>query len=906
MNTNDIEMNNFFILRPSSFWKNMKKITLYILFLHVFIFGFSCLVCNADDLEDQAVSLFGETQKASVFYLDNGMEVILVENHASPMISAFTIVKTGSCNEDAATNGSAHFLEHLLFNGTKKRTQKEIYEQMDFFGGYNNAHTGPDYTNYMILMPREYIEQGMDIQADMLFNSILPPEKFEKERGIVIEEIGKSADRPTTQVYNHFLRALYSGTPYERPVLGTVSTISHLQRDDVYDYYHNWYVPNNMTLMVIGDFITTEMVELIKAKYGPYPAGHLPGNQPVLLTPPETVKIVRANGMGKFHEDRQYLNIGYILPAPSSEDFFSLQMLAEFLGGKKDSVLDVLFEQDSNKALVNSVSADVAFNGDFSTLQISVELPLNTDVDRVVDLILHAVQEMDNHPVSMSEIRPMLVARATHEIYLQEKLHYYAMMKSSYLAAGGYAFLSGYMDSIMRITPDSIQHAASQYLRSQIPIITLMSPPLKQAETATSASRLKNQYHMETLENGLTVVVKENHDSRVVGVHLLARDRSLNEGKEKWGMAEILQRMLLEGGTLNHPDEKLYHSLEAIGAELKLHDSPNIPYDNYYNSPLFVYMRLKVVDFFFEEGLDLLAEMVSQPILTMDAFGQAQKSVMSLSTASATSTPEVASRMLYDNLFVTNPGFGWTLGNSKSIEHINLDEIKAFYGKLYNPSNLILTISGNLPIARVMKLVKTCFGDAWGEAGWQLPEFKPQLGQFDKTVHEKLGKSQSYIVVANTFVVQDEDLPALHILSNIFSDRLAFKLREQQGLAYSIGTHFPKYKDVCWYSITMGTRPENIEKALSGIRAEIRSMRNASFDENVVQQTINAALGRRGMRRMDRVSQAYYISMEILDGKLPETDDQYGEKLKMVTPQDLKRLAPLIFKNDDHLIIIAE
>jgi predicted Zn-dependent peptidase len=262
--------------------------------------------------------------------------------------------------------------------------------------------------------------------------------------------------------------------------------------------------------------------------------------------------------------------------------------------------------------------------------------------------------------------------------------------------------------------------------------------------------------------------------------------------------------------------------------------------------------------------------------------------------------------MLYDNLFVANPGFGWTLGNAKDIENINLEEIKIFHDKLYNPSNIVLTISGNLPIDKVMKLVKTDFGGAWGETGWQAPAFKLQLKKSGKTVRHKIGKSQSYIIVANTCKVEEKDQAALHILSNIFSDRLAFNLREQQGLAYSIGAHFPKYKDAHWYSITMGTRPENIEKAVSGIREEIRSVREASFDGKEVQRTINAALGRRGMRRMDRVGQAYYISMEILDGKSPEADDQYGEKLKAVTPQDLERLAPLVFQNEDHLIVIVE
>ena len=137
----------------------MKKI-IAIIMISIWM---GCLLCYGENQNDQIQSLFKGTQQATVFYLDNGMEVILVENHANPMIAAVTIVKTGSRNEDAASNGSAHFLEHLLFNGTKTRTQKQIYDEMDFYGGYNNAHTGPDYTNYMILMPKEYIAQGMDI-----------------------------------------------------------------------------------------------------------------------------------------------------------------------------------------------------------------------------------------------------------------------------------------------------------------------------------------------------------------------------------------------------------------------------------------------------------------------------------------------------------------------------------------------------------------------------------------------------------------------------------------------------------------------------------------------------------------------------------------------------------------------
>ncbi|CAG0941450.1 partial putative zinc protease, partial [Candidatus Brocadiaceae bacterium] len=324
------------LLKTRDFQLNVQKgIRTLIAIFGIFIW-MGCHLCYGKDQNGQISSLFQETQQSTVFYLDNGMEVILVENHASPMIAAVAIVKTGSRNEDEASNGSAHFLEHLLFNGTKTRTQKQIYDEMDFYGGYNNAHTGQDYTNYMILMPKEYIAQGMDIHADMLFNSTLPDEKFEKERGIVIEEIGKGADRPEQQVNNNFQRTFYAGTPYERPVLGTVSTISHLKRESVWEYYRTWYAPNNMTLMVIGDFSTPEMVKLVKEKYGLYPAGPIPEHKAITLHSPQKLRIIKANGMGKFPKDRQYLTLGYLLPSPVSDDFQALVLLSEFLGGREN------------------------------------------------------------------------------------------------------------------------------------------------------------------------------------------------------------------------------------------------------------------------------------------------------------------------------------------------------------------------------------------------------------------------------------------------------------------------------------------------------------------------------------------------------------------------------------------
>jgi len=139
-------------------------------------------------------------QGVVVYQLDNGIDVLLVKNPLLPMTGVNVVVKTGSAYENFATSGMSHMLEHLLFNGTTSRSQKELYNAVDMIGGYNNANTAYFHTNYMMVTPAEQIKKGMEIQADMLFHSILPNDKFVKEKGIVLEEIARSLNSGDNQM----------------------------------------------------------------------------------------------------------------------------------------------------------------------------------------------------------------------------------------------------------------------------------------------------------------------------------------------------------------------------------------------------------------------------------------------------------------------------------------------------------------------------------------------------------------------------------------------------------------------------------------------------------------------------------------------------------------------------------
>ncbi|MCP4706134.1 MAG: insulinase family protein, partial [candidate division Zixibacteria bacterium] len=150
--------------------------------------------------------------KVNEFKLDNGMEIVLKENHASPMIASLIFVHSGSKYESEYDNGATHFLEHLLFNGTSIQTESELSEGIERLGGYINAFTRKEFTAYLVLMPKEYIEYGLTVQADMLFNSTFPKDKFQKERKIVIEELKQGNDAESAPSENFFESNVMAGT----------------------------------------------------------------------------------------------------------------------------------------------------------------------------------------------------------------------------------------------------------------------------------------------------------------------------------------------------------------------------------------------------------------------------------------------------------------------------------------------------------------------------------------------------------------------------------------------------------------------------------------------------------------------------------------------------------------------
>ncbi|RME31214.1 MAG: insulinase family protein, partial [Candidatus Zixiibacteriota bacterium] len=316
-------------------------------------------------------SLLGMTAAAETRQLDNGMQVILKENHGSPMIASMVFVRSGSKYESRFENGITHFLEHLLFDGTANLSREEIDRSIRDLGGYINAFTRKELTSFIVLLPKQYITYGMTVQADMLFNSTFPENELPKERKVVIEEINRDADSPGSVAEAFFTEKAYAGTAYARPVLGYAPFIENIPRAAIVDYWRKYYRPENMTLLLIGDFDSDSMFTAAQQVFGkvalPGPAASPPKPQS-----PDYGAIVGKNVYDTVATVKStYVKLSLPAPRWNDPDYLPFDLLVQYLNLDEISPLkQALLSGD--KPMATEVDISLSTYAEFSRLDISV------------------------------------------------------------------------------------------------------------------------------------------------------------------------------------------------------------------------------------------------------------------------------------------------------------------------------------------------------------------------------------------------------------------------------------------------------------------------------------------------------------------------------------------------------
>jgi predicted Zn-dependent peptidase len=263
--------------------------------------------------------------------LPSGLTIVTERMDRVETVSLGAYVASGTRNEDAAQNGVSHFLEHMAFKGTERRNAAEIAEEVENVGGHINAYTAREQTAYYVKLLKEDLALGADIIGDILTHSVFAPDEVERERGVILQEIGQANDTPDDIIFDHFQEAAYPSQPMGRPVLGTEEIIKNLKRQDIAGYMHSHYAAKNVVVAATGNLEHDTVVDLVKQHFAD-----------LRTDMPHAASAGRYDG-GEFREARDLDQVHIVLGFPgvgyADPDYYPALMLSTLLGGGMSSRL---------------------------------------------------------------------------------------------------------------------------------------------------------------------------------------------------------------------------------------------------------------------------------------------------------------------------------------------------------------------------------------------------------------------------------------------------------------------------------------------------------------------------------------------------------------------------------------
>ena len=339
-------------------------------------------------------------REISSFNLPNGLKVIVWPDHDIPNVALYIFVRAGGRNEHPGVTGIAHFFEHMMFNGTKKRGQGEFDQEMEAAGGSNNAYTSKDLTVYMDWFPRSALETVFELEADRLMNLAIDPDVVESERSTVYSERRQSYDDDNDgQLYEQMFANAYIAHPYQNPVIGWPSDIENWTQQDLEQFFETYYAPNNLTMVIVGDVTPEEIYLLADQYFSPIPRQH----------PPEAITVVEPEQKGERRfviettAPAPLLHVAFHAGATEDPDTLHMDLLLAILAEGRASRLHRILVEDERLAL--SVGGSQFDGFDPGLVYFDLTLPPGSDPAVVEERLLAELERVVSEGVTDEELQ---------------------------------------------------------------------------------------------------------------------------------------------------------------------------------------------------------------------------------------------------------------------------------------------------------------------------------------------------------------------------------------------------------------------------------------------------------------------------------------------------------------------
>ena len=422
-------------------------------------------------------SAFARVFDPETFTLDNGMQVVVISNHRAPIVTHMVWYKVGAADESAGESGNAHFLEHLLFKGTKTLAPGEFSRIISQNGGRENAFTSQDYTAYFQTVASDRLAIMMKHEADRMTNLVLTDEVVLPERDVVIEERRSRTDNnPSAKLFEAMQAALYLNHPYRLPVIGWQHEIDALNTETALAFYRKWYAPNNAILIVAGDVTAEEVRPLAEKYYGVIPSRAVPERKRILEPPQTSARRV----IHKSARVRQpLLAINYLAPSyrrGASEHAYALQVLDEVLSGGSTSRLYKSLVVE--KKLAVSVGSNYSATSlDLSDFSFYASPQPGVDIETVEAALRAEIQLVLENGITAKELASAKRRKRADSVYVRDNLGSAPRIIGMSLATGRtIEEIESWPDLIDEVTVEQVLAAARAVLKDESSVTGLLLP----------------------------------------------------------------------------------------------------------------------------------------------------------------------------------------------------------------------------------------------------------------------------------------------------------------------------------------------------------------------------------------------------------------------------------------------
>jgi zinc protease len=852
--------------------------------------------------------------------LDNGLKVLIQEEHTAPVAAFMVWYKVGSRNETSGISGISHLLEHMMFKGTPTYAKGEIGRLFQKNGASFNAGTSLDYTVYYEVLASDRLELAMQIESDRMANASIPDEEHRLEMTVVRSELERNEDDPHHALYTETFAQAFKAHPYHWPTIGWRTDVEQITTEQIRAYYRTYYKPNNATVVIVGDVDPAKALAMVKRYFGPVPRGEAPPPMTIVEPPQQGERRFKMRRPG----DTRYLMVSYKNPAMTDPDSYALDVLGMILGHGKTSRL---YRGLVETKLATDADASNETARDPFLLIATVTVAPEATLEEVEAALHREIERMKREPATGAEL-----ARAKRQVeasfvYAKDSMRSLAQQLGYFETVGSYRYLDTYIERIEAVTPEDVQRVARKYLVEDARIVGCWDPiptdaagpggsapagvggpgPVSHAyrEEAPAAAPLAAEEataHRTVLPNGLTLVVRENHANPTVSLQGLVKAGAALDPPGKSGLSTFVASML-DKGTERRSAFEQAAVVESLGASLR--------FDGSLETVLFSGRCLSPD---LETVLDALADALRNPAFPDDAIENARAELITDYNVDESSTAAKAARVSNELLYPPgHPYHDRPGGTDTTLKAITRQDLVSFHRARFGPNATILVLVGDVAAARAADLVARAFGD------WKRIEEPPSLAatpvpppaRVERRVVPMPGKSQADIAYAVPGLARtDPDFDAAMIMNYILgggslTSRLMDEVRDKQGLVYGIYSFLLAGLGAGPLQIRAGTNPANVDRCVDAMMRQIAEFHDRGPTEQEMEDAKDYITGVFPVRLETNAGVAGQLLSADLYGLGLDYIERYPSIIRAVKTQDVAAAARKYLRPDGYALVIA-